>query len=168
MLPIPKFEGLMGKFLDGWQWSGILTFQSGFPIRITSSDDIEEFSSVFFEAPGEPNETAPFHTWDVRQHNGYVFDPTLFTNTTVAPGTIGNAPRSICCQPGINNFDIGLVKDTPINERLRMEFRAEIYNIANHAQFYDVDGNISDGTNFGFAQKVRDPRLVQFALKFEF
>ena len=167
-LPVPKYEGLTGKLVDGWEWSGILTFQSGFPIRITSSDDVEEFSSIFFEAPGEPNLTAPFHTWDVRQHNGYAFDPTLFTNSTVAPGTIGNAPRSICCTPGINNIDMGLVKDTPLGERVRMEFRAEVYNIANHAQFYDVDGNISDGTNFGFAQKVRPPRLFQFALKFLF
>jgi hypothetical protein len=167
-LPVPKYQGLLGKVVDGWQWSGILTFQKGFPIRITSSDDVEEFSSIFFEAPGEPNLTAPFSTWSVRQHNGYAFDPSLFTNSTVAPGTIGNAPRSICCSPGISNVDMGLVKDTPLGERVRMEFRAEVYNIANHAQFYDIDGNISDGSNFGFAQKVREPRLFQFALKFLF
>lgn len=167
-LPIPKYDGFKGKLLDGWQTSGITTFQTGFPIRITSSDDVEEFSSIFFEAPGEPNLTAPFHTWNVKQHNGYVFDPTLFTNATVAPGTIGNAPRSICCSPGIDNFDLGFVKDTPLGERLRMEFRAEIYNVFNHAQFYSVDGNISDGTNFGKAQRVRDPRLFQFAVKFIF
>jgi hypothetical protein len=167
-LPVPKYDGLLGKFVDGWQWSGILTFQKGFPIRITSSDDIEEFSSFFFEAPGEPNLTAPFRTQDVRKNNGFVFDPGLFTNDTVAPGTIGDAPRSICCSPGINNVDMGLVKDTPIGEKLRMEFRAEVYNIANHAQFYDIDGDISDGSNFGFAQKVRSPRLFQFALKFVF
>jgi Carboxypeptidase regulatory-like domain len=167
-LPVPKYEGFTGKLVDGWEWSGILTFQTGFPIRITSSDDVEEFSSIFFEAPGEPNLTAPFHTQDVRANNGYVFNPALFTNSTVAPGTIGNAPRSICCTPGINNIDMGLVKDTALGERVRMEFRAEVYNIANHAQFYDVDGNISDGTNFGFAQKVRPPRLFQFGLKFLF
>jgi len=167
-LPIPKYQGFAGKLLNGWQWSGILTFQSGFPIRITSSDDIEEFSSFFFEAPGEPNLNGPFHTWNVRNHNGFVFDPSQFTNDTVAPGTVGNAPRSICCSPGINNIDMGLVKDTPIGERIRMEFRAEAYNVANHAQFYDVDGDISNGSDFGFAQKVREPRLFQFALKFLF
>jgi outer membrane receptor protein involved in Fe transport len=167
-LPIPKYQGFAGKLLNGWQWSGILTFQSGFPIRITSSDDIEEFSSFFFEAPGEPNLNGPFHTWDVRKHNGFVFDPSQFTNDTVPLGTIGNAPRSICCSPGISNIDMGLVKDTPIGERIRMEFRAEAYNVANHAQFYDVDGDISNGSNFGFAQKVREPRLFQFALKFLF
>jgi len=49
-----------------------------------------------------------------------------------------------------------------------MQFRAELYNIWNHAQFYSVDGNISDGPTFGLAQRVRGPRTVQFALKFLF
>jgi outer membrane receptor protein involved in Fe transport len=186
-LPVPKMEGFRGKLLDGWQASGIVTLQTGFPIRITSSDDIEEFYSTFFEAPGEPNLVAPFKTVNPRvggcalgtgplsgtgtacvHLSGVVFDQNLFTNSTVAPGTIGNAPRSICCSPGINNTDMGFVKDTPIGERLRMQFRAEIYNVFNHAQFYSVDGNISDGSTFGLAQKVREPRLLQFAVKFAF
>lgn len=186
-LPVPKMDGFRGKLLNGWQTSGIITEQTGFPIRITSSDDVEEFLSTFFEAPGEPNLVAPFKTVNPRvggcaqgtgplsgtgvdcQHlSGVVFDQNLFTNATVAPGTIGNAPRSICCGPGINNFDMGFVKDTPLGERVRMEFRTEIYNVFNHAQFYSVDGNISDGSTFGLAQKAREPRLFQFAVKFAF
>jgi hypothetical protein len=186
-LPVPKMEGFRGKLLDGWQASGIVTLQTGFPIRITSSDDIEEFYSTFFEAPGEPNLVAPFKTVNPRvggcalgtgplsgtgtacvHLSGVVFDQNLFTNSTVQAGTIGNAPRSICCSPGINNTDMGFVKDTPFGERLRMQFRAEIYNVFNHAQFYSVDGNISDGSTFGLAQKVREPRLLQFAVKFAF
>jgi hypothetical protein len=172
-LPVPKYDGFKGQALDGWQLSGIVTFQTGFPVRITSSDDIEEFYSTFFEAPGEPN-WAPGYTpgklvmWDPRKHGGLAFDPNQFTNSTVAPGTIGNAPRSICCQPGIDNWDVGVFKGFQLTERLRTEFRTELYNIWNHAQFYSVDGNISDGSTFGLAQKVRDPRQIQFALKFIF
>ena len=40
-LPVPKFDGFKGQLLDGWQISGIVTFQTGFPVRITSSDDME-------------------------------------------------------------------------------------------------------------------------------
>lgn len=174
-IPVPKYDGFKGQLLDGWQLSGIVTYQTGFPVRITSSDDIEQFYSTFFEAPGEPNwTTGSGYTpgrliqWNPRQHNGLAFDPSQFTNDTVAPGTIGNAPRSICCSPGISNTDLGLFKGFQLNERLRMEFRTEFYNIFNHAQFYSVDGNISDGPTFGLAQKVRPPRQLQFALKLIF
>jgi hypothetical protein len=169
-LPVPKYDGFKGKLLDGWEASGILTFQSGFPIRITSSDDVEELDSTdLFEFPGEPNLTAPFHTQNIRQNNGFVFDPNLFTNSTVAAGTIGNAPRTICCGPGINNWDMSFMKETNFGERLQMEFRGDIFNIWNHAQFYSVDGDVSDqGSTFGQVQHVHDPRLVQFSLKFRF
>jgi hypothetical protein len=169
-LPVPKFDGFKGKLLDGWQVSGILSFQSGFPIRITSQDDVEELDSTFlFETPGEPNLTAPFHTQNIRQNNGFVFDPALFTNATVAPGTIGNAPRSICCGPGINNWDMSFDKQTQIGERWQMEFRGDIFNVWNHAQFYSVDGDVTNtGSTFGQVQHVHDPRLVQFSLKFRF
>ncbi|HUE44047.1 MAG TPA: carboxypeptidase regulatory-like domain-containing protein [Candidatus Sulfotelmatobacter sp.] len=169
-LPVPKFDGFKGKLLDGWELSGILTFQSGFPVRITSQDDIEELDSTdLFEFPGEPNLTAPFHTQNIRQNNGFDFNPSLFTNATVAPGTIGNAPRSICCGPGINNWDMSFMKETRFGERWNMEFRGDVFNIWNHAQFYSVDGDVSNtGSTFGQVQHVRDPRLVQFSLKFRF
>ena len=168
-LPVPKYDGFKGKLLDGWEVSGILTFQSGFPIRITSQDDIEQLDTTFdFEAPGQPNLTGPFKTHDPRK-DGFVFDPTLFTNNTVPAGTIGNAPRSICCGPGINNWDMSFSKKTRLGERWQMEFRADVFNVWNHAQFYSVDGNISNlGGTFGQPLHIRDPRLSQFALKFRF
>jgi hypothetical protein len=118
--------------------------------------------------------------------SGFVFDPNLFDNTcTTAPiglvpsctpgnhpvvlGTIGNAPRSICCGPGINNTDLSFSKQTSITERLHMEFRADILNVWNHAQFFSVDGLVGNqGGTFGKPLKIRDPRLVQFAMKFRF
>jgi carboxypeptidase family protein len=173
-LPIPKYEGFKGKLLNGWEMSGILTFQKGFPIRITSQDDVELLDTTFdFEAPGQPNLVAPFHKQSIRKNGGFVFDPNLFSNDPAnggpQPGTIGNASRSICCGPGINNWDISFSKQTKFGERWQMEFRADIFNVWNHAQFYSVDGNISNiGSTFGQVQHVRDPRLVQFALKFRF
>ena len=60
-----------------------------------------------------------------------------------------------------------LHKNTKINERWNTEFRAEFFNILNHTQFYNPDGNISDST-FGQVRTARDPRLLQFALKLSF
>jgi hypothetical protein len=198
-LPVPKYSGFKGKVLDGWEVSGIESLQSGFPVRITSQADNELLDSTFnFEAPGEPNLTGTFKTVNPRGTvcafgtgplapgapacvpvSGYVFDPNLFDNTVVGAsnaginpvtlGTIGNSPRSICCGPGINNTDVSFNKSTQLGERLRMEFRGDIFNVWNHAQFYSVDGNVGNqGATFGRPLKVRDPRLVQFALKFHF
>jgi len=181
--PVPKYEGFKGKVLNGWAMSGITTFQSGFPIRITEQDDIELQSSFDFETPGQPNVAAPFHSINPRKLTCAVgtgtdpttctlinagFNPDAFTEATVQPGTIGNAPRTICCGPGINNWEFGFVKSTPVGERYKVDFRAELFNAFNHAQFFQPDGNTTDGTDFGRVKRARDPRLVQFALKFYF
>lgn len=164
-LPVPKREGLAGKALNGWQVSGIYTYQSGFPILINNCDDAElQGSTLGFECPGRPDMTAPFKTHNPRL-DGLVFDPTIFRDS--APGTIGITPRTLCCNPPINNWDVGLFKDTHVGEKMRLEFRTEIFNIFNHAQFYGVDGGSSNPT-FGQPQKVHDPRLFQFALKLVF
>jgi hypothetical protein len=167
-LPLPKYEGFKNKVFNGWAVSGITTFQSGFPIRITEQDDIELQSSFDFETPGEPNVAAPFHRLDPRGPGNLGFNPDAFTEATVPPGTIGNAPRTICCGPGINNWEFGFVKATPLNERFKLEFRGELFNAFNHAQFFQPDGNITDGPDFGRVKRARDPRLVQFALKLSF
>ena len=182
-LPVPKYEGFKGKVLNGWAMSGITTFQSGFPIRITEQDDIELQSSFDFETPGQPNVAAPFHKIDPRKLTCAAgtgadpstctlinagFNPDAFTEDTVPPGTIGNAPRTICCGPGINNWDFTVMKVTPISERFKLQFRTDFLNAFNHAQFFQPDGNTTDGTDFGRVKRARDPRLIQFALKLSF
>jgi len=86
----------------------------------------------------------------------------------VVLGTIGNAPRTICCGPGIFQTDIGVLKNTNIGERFRLQFRSELFNLFNHTQFYQPDGNTTDGSDFGRVKRARDPRLLQFALKLYF
>lgn len=167
-LPVRKMQGLAGKVLNGWQLSGIYTYQSGFPILMNNCNDNElQGSTLGFECPGKADLTAPFTTHDARR-DGFVFDPNIFSNN-VTLGTFGNVPRTVCCNPPINNWDVGLFKDTGLGERMRLQFRTEIFNVFNHAQFYSVDGNSGNqGSTFGRPQKVRDPRLFQFALKLIF
>lgn len=167
-IPAPKYSGFRAKLIDGWGLSGITTYQTGFPIRITSSSDNELMNSYDFELPGEPNQIAPF-TWQRPQTNGnYYFNNTnIFTENGVF-GYVGSAPRTICCGPGISNTDFVVMKNIPVTERTHLEFRGEIFNIFNHTQFYNPDGNSTDGAQFGQVTQVKDPRLVQFALKFYF
>jgi hypothetical protein len=172
-LPVPKYDGAKGKFLNGWAISGITSFQSGFPIRIQSSDDAELENSFDFELPGKPDLVAPFKTFDPRKNNNYYFDPNSFalpvqSDTSTPLQLLGNAPRTICCGPGIDNFDFSVQKILPVGENKHFEFRAEFFNTFNHTQFLNPDGNISDGADFGRIKRARDPRNIQFALKFAF
>jgi hypothetical protein len=153
-------------FLDGWALSGITTYQSGFPIRILSSDDQELQFSFDFNLPGRPDLTGPFRTFDPRSNNNYAFDPAAFS--TAAFGTGGTAPRTICCGGGVKDWDLALVKETKLGERVNMEFRTQFFNLFNTTQFLNPDGNISDGSDFGRVKRARTPRQVQFAVKFSF
>ena len=74
----------------------------------------------------------------------------------------------ICCGPHISNTDFAILKTISFSDTRRIDFRAEFFNIFNHSQFYTPDGNTSDGSQFGQITQTRDPRLVQFALKFFF
>src|SRR5205823_4885964 len=60
-LPVPQYQGFKGKALNGWAVSGITSFQSGFPVRVQSSNDSELMNSFDFELPGKPDLIAPFH-----------------------------------------------------------------------------------------------------------
>jgi hypothetical protein len=164
-LPHLNLNGMAGRLLNGWAASGILSLQSGFPIPITSSDDLELMNSDFFTYPGEPNMVAPLQKLDPRNPLHLAFDPSSFEQP--AMGLIGNSPRAVCCGPGIDNLDMSIMKTVSIKERYTFQFRAEAFNVANHAQFSKVDGNISDAT-FGQVLLARDPRLMQFALKIGF
>jgi hypothetical protein len=187
-LPVRKYEGFAGKALNGWSLSGTTIVQSGFPIRITEQDDNELYTSFDFETSGQPNLIAPFKKLNPRGPGNLGFDPSSFSTGCIDPqdtttnsqvlcsndpggvvlGTIGNAPRTICCGPGEFQTDIGILKNTNFGERYRLQFRGEIYNLFNHTQFYQPDGNVTDGSDFGRVKRARDPRLMQFALKLYF
>jgi len=186
-VPKHNFSSFADKLLNGWALSGITTFQTGFPIRISTVADNELMYSFDFELPGEPAQLAPFHTMRPQSNNNYFFDPNSFTDNATdssAPpcsagaefecyqpsllGTLGNTKRTICCGPHISNTDLAILRTFPVSERVHIDFSAEFFNIFNHTQFYNPDGNVSDGSQFGQVTQVRDPRLVQFALKLFF
>jgi hypothetical protein len=154
------------RLTNGWALSGVTTIQSGFPIRITSTSDQELMGSFDYETPGEPSLVAPFQRLTPESSGNYYFAPTSFANAPL--GQIGNAPRTICCGPGISNFDMAVHKTISLKEGTSLELRTEVFNLFNHTQFFNPDGNITDGSTFGQVTRAQDPRLIQFALRLLF
>jgi len=84
-------------------------------------------------------------------------------------GKLGNANRSPVYGPGFVNTDFSAIKHFRLSERMRLEFRAEIFNLFNHTQLGMPGSDISGGSSFGaISSTVNNPRLVQFALKLNF
>ena len=82
--------------------------------------------------------------------------------------TYGTLPRNFLRGPGATNLDLALSKTTPLaGERLKLEIRAEFFNIFNHAEFNNPDTNINSGT-FGQIITTADPRIIQLAARLSF
>ena len=101
------------------------------------------------------------------------FNPCAFVRA--APGKLGNAPRAPLDGPHFVNTDLSFIKHFPLPyEGMRLDFRAEFFNVWNHAQFYLQGGasqmqDIEASSSFGVVNgTVNNPRVIQFALKLNF
>jgi hypothetical protein len=175
-IPVRRYSGLRGKVLDDWEVSGITQFQSGFPIRLNTEDDNELINSLFFLGTEAPSLVAPFQTLNPRKTYtslglntpGYYFNPNDFADPPLGQFNNGTQ-RTICCGPGLDDWDFSVHKKIAFSETKYFQFRAEIFNLFNHANFSNPDGGFSDGpTSFGKITTAGDPRLLQFALKYFF
>jgi hypothetical protein len=172
-LPFEKLTGgSLNRLTSGWALSGIATFAKGEPIQLSETDD-NSLSGTFadtIDVPSyNPGNGPLFMNRNPRNSAGQpYFNPNYFTFEPV--GQVGNAMRRYFSGPGINNFDMALLKDTRITESMQVQFRAEAFNIFNHAQFMNPSGNINNtgAGGFGFVTSARDPRIMQLALKFLF
>ncbi len=168
LLPFDKaFANAPKRLTQGWNFSGIVRFTGGFPVAITESSD--DFSLTGSSNTDEPDLVGKVVTYDPRrqvdaQGNHYFFNPDAF-----APGPLGqfgNANRQFFHGPGINNFDISLMKRTNITESKAFEIRADFFNLFNHTQFNNPDGDLNG--QMGVVTSARDPRIGQVSAKFYF
>jgi len=152
------------RLTQGWRLAGITRFSTGLPIQMFETDD-RSFVGEFFGNMDVPiYNGGKLHFTNPRSNQPY-FDPSLFSLEPL--GVLNTSARRFFHGPGINNFDMSLLKDTRITERLSVEFRAEFFNVFNHAQFINPTGNISSSA-FATVNSARDPRIGQLALKMLF
>ncbi len=159
------FPSLSRRLTGGWNFVGISRFSSGFPISLSQGSGDNSLTGD--SANDTPNVISKVVTQDPRKAgpngpNTY-FLPDAFTSETY--GGFGTANRRFFHGPGILNTDFAVEKNTRITESTSVQFRAEFFNIFNHAQFNNPNGNYSSST-FGVVTSARDPRIGQFSMKF--
>ncbi len=167
-LPLARLNhstsGPLNKLLSGWTLTGITRFTTGLPISLGESDDASLCGCSGVDYPNWTGQAIQFSNPRASANHQYFSASPFFPETL---GIMGNANRRFFHGPGLNNWDLSLHKDTHITERTSVEFRAEFFNVFNHAQFQNPDGNISS-SNFGLVTSAYDPRIGQMALKFFF
>ena len=185
-----KIQWLCGEMLNDWAVSGITTYQTGFPIRITSVVGQRVDEQLRLRIAGRTEQVAPFMATARRTTETTISIPTASPDATNPPVLERNLSctspqcmaamipaclvasemlraRFVAAQGSAIPISF-VMKNIAVSERTHFEFRGELFNVFNHTQFFNPDGNSTDGTQFGQVTEVKDPRLLQFALKFYF
>ncbi|HWB98016.1 MAG TPA: carboxypeptidase regulatory-like domain-containing protein [Bryobacteraceae bacterium] len=160
LLPL-HFRNTAAKLLLGeWQINGITTLQTGLPFTPalqTPTTNCCGSRPDLLRDPNLPSDQRSINRW---------FDPTAFG--TPAPYTYGSAGRDILFGPGRVNFDVSLFKDFLIHEGMKLQFRAESFNVFNTPQFGLPNGSIGNAQAPVISSTVGNPRQMQVALRLQF
>jgi hypothetical protein len=149
----------------------IATFSSGTPFTVYDSANVSlqgsspEITGFYSSRPNlaaDPNSGQP-HTADewVSRSVFQRLDP------ATQAGQFGNEGRNVVRGPGVGDVDASLFKTFDVTERARLQFRAEVFNLLNHANFGLPDNDLAS-PNFGRVLEAGPPRLLQFGLKLLF
>jgi prepilin-type processing-associated H-X9-DG protein len=169
-----NFDGWRGGFVSGWSVSSIVTAQSGFPFtpqlsyNPSNTGDTRNPVRPFLN----PNFTGPV----ILGKPGQWFNPAAFLAPPSTSGFAGNLGRDTYIGPGLATWDFSVLKDTKIRERLSLQFRAEIFNLLDRANFNTPNliaftpptaANPSglSGTAGAITSTSTTSRQVQFGLK---
>ena len=157
---IPWFTGApgwKGVALGGWQYAGMTTIQSGFSV-------MPGISTATMGLATRPDRVAGSSTKGPNTVQEW-FNTAAFA--APAAGYFGNAAPGSISGPGVADFDMALYKDFRITERQKIQFRAEFFNIFNRANFSGVSATLG-ASNFGQITSALDPRIAEFALRYQF
>ena len=162
------------RALGGWQLNGIATVMSGTPFTVYDSTDVSqqggapEITGFLANRPnlvaGQKPNSGP------RKPNDWL-NAAAFAQITPDSSSpvqqFGNEGRNAALGPRYANWDFSAFKEIRLMESKSLQFRAEFFNLLNHANFHLPNSDISSRT-FNQIQEADDPRLIQFGLKFRY
>jgi hypothetical protein len=169
-------SGPLSWALGNWRTSGVFTFYNGYPFTATWSNN-NSLLDPYGYATDVPNVVGKPH---------YVGKPTCWfydsgtsgcgtsgsglSNAFANPGVgaVGNGSRNSLRAPNTIVFDGAVMKDFPVTESIKGQFRWEVFNAANHPLFAAPGGDVSNGQAAQITSLSGDPRVMQFAFRIDF
>ena len=152
--------GLVGKVVGGWTVASIMQFRTGNPFGVSFNPNQAGWYA------NRANVVSSNFYASNQSIEGYL-NPAAFA--VPAPFTFGNSARNMLFGPGQKIIDLSLLKSTNLTERIRTEFRAEVFNMPNNVNFGNPAADLTAPANFG---KIRgtsvEARVIQFGLKILF
>ncbi len=170
----PWRNAAVARVLDGWELSGITIFQSGAPTPVTMTTNTgEDITGTASLAPRVNLIANPILPKSQRTF-GENFNVAALALPAV--GTLGDSGPVVFRGPGIENWDLSLIKNITLYERLHIQFRAATFNTFNHTQFTTVNAaavfNATTGaqtnTKLGAFTAAGDPRQMQLGIRLVF
>ena len=149
------------KIIGGWQLSGIFSLQTGRPFTVTESGNI----SGTLQNLDRPNAVAGCNPNDGPKTVAEWFNTACFT--LPAANTFGDVGRNTVTGPGLVDVDFSLARIFIIRENMRLQFRAEAFNLANHPNL-NYPSAVQNAASFGHIASANDPRQIQLGLKLAF
>jgi hypothetical protein len=167
-------EGWTGSLIGGWALSSIITAQSGFPI--TPQLSYNPSNSGDTRNPVRPFLNPDFTGQVITGNPSKYFNPAAFIAPPSQSGFAGDLGRDTYIGPGLATWDFSVLKDTKLREHLSLQFRAEIFNLLDRANFNTPNlivftpptaKNLSgvSGTAGAITSTTTSSRQVQFGLK---
>jgi hypothetical protein len=162
-------RGFAGALIGGWQLNGIETLLSGFPF--TPQIGSNRSGDGDTRNPDRPSLNPAFSGPVILGSPNGWFNPNAFVLPTA--GTYGDLGRGVYRGPGLAELDMSLFKTTRITERTNLQFRAEVFNVLNHANFDTPNATVFSGTSYNpsaglITATATSSRQIQFGLKLFF
>jgi hypothetical protein len=168
---LPQWKGASraaALIVNGWQANVIASLSTGTPFTVYDSADVSqqgsapEITGFYSSRPNlisNPNVGQPHNAseWMSRA-------PFQQLNPVAQAGQFGNEGRNVVRGPGIEDVDFSLFKNFNVTERTRLQFRAEYFNLLNHANL-GLPENDLESPAFGQILQAASPRLLQLAIK---
>jgi len=165
---LPKFGTKLGNstfsrvLLDGWEVSGVTRFWSGVPFSVGTPGNAGTLN-------GNNGVRADYiggSLYPDQQTRLQWFNPLAFAQPL--NGSLGNTGRDILRKPGFNNWNFSIFKNIRMSERVKMQVRAEAFNVANRQRFAFPDNGSGDGSFGGVFSTTNNFRRMQFGARFQF